>query len=501
MSASGLGKSDTENREMTGGIFAEFIQRVRTYYAKTYGEESTDFALCSEGYYYEPSVAEKIFNTMLADEAERIQVFVSHRLHAVEVSDNRLRRAVLVSGRSGHTLAVDARVFIDATYEGDLYAKAGAAYRLGRESRDEFGETHAGVVYYDYDERVFLPGTTGKGDHRLPAYTYRLCMTTDPENGVRLDAVPPDYDRGTYLPYLKDLEAERLSAPKRLVEGWGYYPKHFDTLLRALSVTEIPNRKIDANINPRPLAFPFPEENAGYVEGSWTLRERICRRHRNLTLGLLYFLQNDPAVPVEQREMARQYYLPSDEFADNGHFPFQLYVREARRLIGEYTLTEHDVTHQDGPGEMAFHADSIAMGEFPIDSFPCRKRQPGDTRVQEGYLCMLDHITRPYGIPYRIMIPRGVDGLIVPVAASTTHVAYSSIRMEPTWMAMGQAAGTAAALSIEQGCPPRGIDIENLRHVLRANGQVLDCVRGRKVISVRSAKSRAMDDQTQRTRP
>ena len=499
MSASGLGKSDIENRGMIRGIFAEFIGRVRTYYANTYGEDSADFALCSEGYYYEPSVAERIFRAMLANEDDRIEVFPSHRLDAADVEDNRVVRARLLSRQTGRALTLQASVFIDATYEGDLYALAGAEYRLGRESRDEFGEPHAGVVYYDYDDRVFLPGTTGQADHRLPAYTYRLCLSTDPANGVSLEGPPPAYDRAVYLPYLQDLQADRLSAPKRLVDGWGYYPKHFDTLVRALSVTEIPNRKVDANINPRPLAFPFAEENAGYVEGGWTLRERICQRHRNLTLGLLYFLQNDPAVPAEHRAMARQYYLPRDEFIDNGYFPFQLYVREARRLKGEYTLTEQDVTRQDGCAAVEFPEDSIAMGEFPIDSFPCRKRQPGDTRVQEGYLCMLDHITRPYGIPYRIMIPQRVDGLIVPVAASTTHVAYSSIRMEPTWMAMGQAAGTAAALSIEQGCVPRAVRMETLQRILTAKGQILRLPSRERMLEVRTSRSTAAKGRTERT--
>jgi hypothetical protein len=258
------------------------------------------------------------------------------------------------------------------------------------------------------------------------------------------------------------------------VEGWGGYPGHFGTLLRALSVTEIPNRKIDANINPRPLAFPFPEENAGYIEAGWETRERISRRHREIALGLLYFLQNDPDVPEEQREMARKYQLPRDEFTDNGHFPFQLYVREGRHLVGEYTLSERDVTRQNGSAEFSACPDGIAMGEFPIDSFPCHKRRAGDSRVLEGYLGMLDHITRPYAIPYRMLIPLHVDGLIVPVAASTTHVAYSSIRMEPTWMALGQAAGTAAALAIEQGCAPRSVTITALQKNLKEAGQILE---------------------------
>jgi hypothetical protein len=220
-----------------------------------------------------------------------------------------------------------------------------------------------------------------------------------------------------------------------------------------LSVTDLPNNKTDVNINPRPLGFPFAEENRGYIAGDAATRERICQRHRELALGLLWFLQHDSEVPEAHRKLANELHLPLDEFADNDHFPWQLYVREGRRLVGEYTLTEHDIT---GKGQAPIHhQDTIAVGEFPIDSFPCRQRQPTDTRVLEGYLGMLDYITRPYEIPYRIMIPLKIDGLIVPVAASTTHVAYSSIRMEPTWMCLGQAAGVAAHLAIEHQVAPR----------------------------------------------
>ncbi len=474
MAASGLGKSDIENRDMIGGIFSEFIARVRSHYRETCAGDCAEFDLCRDGYYYEPSVAEKVFHDLLAQEGGLIRILVSHQLQRVRVQNSTVRAVVLGCRETGKTMTLSARAFIDATYEGDLYAMAGAEFRLGREARSEFGEAHAGVVYYDYEEGEFLPGTTGEGDGSLPAYTYRLCLTTDPENGVALTAPPSGYDRSLYLPYFDDLEAGRLSAPKKLMEGWGYYPEHFDTLLRALSVTELPNRKIDANINPRPLAFPFPEENAGYIQGDWETRERISRRHREIALGLLYFLQNDPEVPAEQRKMARKYQLPRDEFTDNGHFPFQLYVREGRRLVGEYTLSERDVTRQNGSAEFTAFPDRIAMGEFPIDSFPCHKRRAGDARVLEGYLGMLNHITRPYAIPYRIMIPVQVDGLIVPVAASTTHVAYSSIRMEPTWMALGQAAGTAAALAIEQGCALRSIPIPALQKNLKEAGQVLE---------------------------
>ncbi|MFT5327695.1 MAG: hypothetical protein ACI8P0_005587, partial [Planctomycetaceae bacterium] len=367
-----------------------------------------------------------------------------------------------------------AGVFIDATYEGDLLAAAGAEFRLGREAREEFNEPHAGVIYFDYQNGEFLPGTTGERDRRLPAYTYRLCLTTDAANAHVLTEPPPDYNRETYIGYFDDLAAGRLSGPKHLKPGRGYNVAHFDTMFRELSVTEIPNQKTDVNINPRPLGFPFSEENGGYVAGDDVTRQQICQRHRNLTLGLLWFLQNDAEIPEPHHAIARQYHLPLDEFTDNGHFPFQLYVREGRRLVGEYTLTEHDITG-DGTKHSPRHPeDVVAIGEFPIDSFPCRKRQPGDTIVLEGYLGMLDSITHPYRIPYRIMIPKSVDGLIVPVAASTTHVAYSSIRMEPTWMALGQAAGVAAHLAMQHAVQPRAVPLRQLQSLLKDQGQVLD---------------------------
>jgi len=472
MSASGLGKSDVEKRHLIGGLFREFTDRVRQHYLDRYGEDSPDFELCRDSYYFEPSVAEAVFAEML-EECSSVTVLTQSRLVRAEVSRNVLTRIEIAdcSEHGADNEWCPAGVFIDATYEGDLLAAAGTEFRLGREARDEFDELHAGVVYFDYQNGEFLPGTTGERDHRLPAYTYRLCLTTDSTNAHVLTERPPDYSRDTYTGYFDDLAAGRLSGPKALKPGRGYNAAHFDTMFRALSVTEIPNQKTDVNINLRPLGFPFPEENADYVEGDDVTRRRICERHRNLTLGLLWFLQNDAEIPEAHRVIARQYNLPRDEFTDNGHFPFQLYVREGRRLVGEYTLTEHDMT--SCTGEHSDHADTIAIGEFPIDSFPCRRRQPGDTVVLEGYLGMLDSITRPYGIPYRIMIPKSVDGLIVPVAASTTHVAYSSIRMEPTWMALGQAAGVAAHLAMKHHVQPRAVPVQQLQSMLRDQGQVL----------------------------
>jgi len=189
-------------------------------------------------------------------------------------------------------------------------------------------------------------------------------------------------------------------------------------------------------------------------------------------LGLLYFLQNDAAIPEAHRALARQYLLAKDEFPDNGHFPFQLYIREARRLAGLYTLSENDTILQANAQRTQAHADSIAAGEFPVDSFPVRRAEAGRGAL-EGYIFMLDRQTKPYQIPYRVMLPEAVNGLLVPVAASTTHVAFSTVRMEPTWMAMGQAAGLAAHLAVRADIAPRALEPGYLQRELLKLGQVI----------------------------
>lgn len=474
MAASGLGKSDVEKKEYIGGMFAEFIRRIQKHYVGRYGANSEVVAACKAGYYYEPSVAESVFESMLAD-TPGITSLKRHRLVGTTVERGRLRSAEFLDMETGDPRHLRAKVFIDGTYEGDLFAKAGCAYRLGREGRDEFGESLAGYIYYDYENGLILPGTTGQADKGLPAYTYRLFLSTNPERSVPMTNPPEGYDRSVFTPYFEDLEAGRLGGPKVFKEGRGYFPEHFNTLVRALSVTTMPNGMADVNINPRPLAFPLAELNGGYVEGDWDARMAIEKQHRDRCLGLLWFLHHDEEVPEPHRAMAQAYQLPRDEFTDNGNFPWQLYVREARRLQGRYTITQHDVSvESDGSSPEFRHEDVIAMGEFPIDSFPVHKRQPGDTIVLEGYLGMLGHLTRPYKIPYRALIPEEVEGIIVAGAISATHVAYSSVRMEPTWMALGHAAGVAAHLAILRRCPVADVPMQPLRDLLRAQGQVVD---------------------------
>ncbi|MBI0397254.1 FAD-dependent oxidoreductase [Cyclobacterium marinum] len=470
MTTSGLGKSDIENKEAIAGLFKEFTEKVLQYYIDKYGENSNNIKLCKEGYYYEPSVAELVFNQMIAAE-KNIKLLFNYQLEEAELESGKITKLGFKDRKTGENKFLKAEAFVDATYEGDVFALAGAAYRLGREGKEEFNEAHAGHIFFDFNEKAFLEGGSGKEDSRLPAYTYRLCMTDDPENSYVLTDPPHGYDRSNYVAYFKDLEEGRLSAPKVFKEGHGYYADHFDTMVRVFSFTEIPNQKYDVNINPRPLGFPFVGENYVYPESDWAARERIFQRHRELTLGLIYFVQNDPEIPEEQRNLAKKYHLPKDEFTDNEHFPWQLYIREARRLKGKYTLTENDVTLNGDAQRTTVFEDTIITGEFPIDSFPVSKVPSKDNKVLEGYIGMYE--ISPYQIPYRILVPEKVLGLIVPVAASTTHVAYSTVRMEPLWMGIGQVAGIAAHLSRKLQVEIKDVPVLQLQDILIKNHQIL----------------------------
>lgn len=469
MSTSGLGKSDIENKDAIAGLFKEFTGRVKKYYVDKYGEDSENVTKCKDGYYYEPHVAETVFNDMIKAE-KNITLLTNYQIEKVVTEDDTVREVEFTDRQSGKTVSLQGHVFVDATYEGDLFGLAGAAYALGREGRSDYNEEHAGKIFFDYDDKTILPGSTGNADKALPAYTYRLCLTDDPNNSYKLTEPPADYNRDRYTKYFDDLKAGRLGGPKVFREGHGYYSAHFNTMVRVFSFAEIPNNKYDVNINPRPLGFPFPEENLDYIEAGWSQREKVFQHHRNLVLGLLYFVQNDEEVPEEHRKLANQYHLPKDEFTDNTHFPWQLYVREGRRLKGKYVLNQNDVTLKE-TGRNTVFFDSIIAGEFPIDSFPTTKEPAANGKVLEGYIGLLT--ISPYQIPYRILIPEKVKGLIVPVAASTTHVAFSTVRMEPLWMGLGQVAGTAAWMACDKEQDVSEVNAELLQKRLLEYNQIL----------------------------
>ena len=498
MMTSGLGRTDVRSLESTGSVFREFAARVLEHYASTYGPESEQVAQCNRGLWFEPSVAKKVFRDMLAAEV-RLEVRVGQALVDAKVEHGALR-AITVRPRADGKAEIPARagpgggagggaaqeasegsaqgasapaaaegaanardvviragVFIDASYEGDLAALSGVPYVLGREGRDEWNEEFAGKLYMDFSgkrgKEVF-PGSTGEGDDRIQAYNFRLCLTQDPANRVPVTK-PPSYRRQDYVSLIEDVREGR-------VRGIG----------DVMNMLPIPNGKTDSNNHHYCMcSTDLPEENGEYPEGDEKTREKVIRRHREYIQGLLWFLQNDPELPESSREEARRWGYAADEFVETEHFPPQIYVREARRIRGEYVFSENDARVAPGLDRAPIHFDSVAVGDYAIDSHATRKREPeGRNRALEGFLG-LGWLTEIYQIPYRVMVPRGVDGLLVPVAVSATHMGYGTIRMEPCWMQLGYAAGVAADLALRFGTQPRHVPVDTLQDELLMDGQ------------------------------
>ncbi|MHB1001377.1 MAG: FAD-dependent oxidoreductase [Armatimonadota bacterium] len=454
MMTSGLGRTDIGPRNTVGGIFREFINNIHAYYTDTYGAESQQVKDCSNGYFYEPSVSERILNKMV-DAEKRVKVRYNYKPSGVFIYRDRVHGVNFYDTKRKKTIQVRANVVIDATYEGDIAAMAGVPYRIGRESREETGEAYAGVLYLDHLTRMVLPGSTGEGDRRVQAYNYRLCLTKDPNNRV-ITGKPDNYNRNEYLQVLESVKNGRI--------------KRIDDVL---NIEKVPNGKSDTNNMPLSLiSTDLPEENFDYPEASYEQREKIIKRHKDYILGLIYFLQNDPEMPEQLRENCREWGFAKDEYQDNNNFPRQLYVREARRIWGLYSFSAHDAVLAPGMLRTPVHFDSIACGGYSIDSHATRKKEPGQDTELEGFF-WLSGITQPYQIPYRVMIPQKVDGLIVPGAASATHLGFGTLRMEPVWMAMGQAAGTAAHMADVLYLEPREVPVNRLQSILVENHQVL----------------------------
>ncbi|OYW71798.1 MAG: hypothetical protein B7Z37_26735 [Verrucomicrobia bacterium 12-59-8] len=346
--------------------------------------------------------------------------------------------------------SVNAKVFADCSYEGDLAAVAKVPYRVGRESREEFKEPHAGVVYMEGVkvapteemaraqklhgelklrqfkglQRIKEPMSTGEADGNVQAFNYRTMLSSDPANRMPVEK-PPGYD------------AERM----KLLEHGSI-------------VAPIPNAKRGWN---RPQLVGMQTD---YVEADWSGRRKVMDAHWDATMALLYFLQNDPTVEAERQKSWREYGLAKDEFTDNGHRPYEFYVREARRITGRYIFTQHDAMLAQGLERAPVHEDSIGVTEWYLDAHACTPRHvPG--ALEEGKM-MLDVETFPGQVPYRAILPQGVDNLLVPVCLSSTHVAWGTIRLEPTWMNVAESAGYAAALAVQQSVAPALLDAEVL---------------------------------------
>lgn len=442
MVSGGLVATDMGDRKTVGGLADEFFNRVVKYYTEKYGADSRELKASRNGATFEPHVAELVFDQMLREQP-RIKVWKNCRYRAVlpeadrSVSGNRITALVADDVAAGTKRSFNGDLFIDASYEGDLMAGARVPYRIGREARSEFGENLAGVSMGPREQR-------GLGDHRTMAYNYRISITSDTANRV-LFPKPEHYEPAPFI----GTDGRRVKEGQ--ATGFGSF---FTTVDKAH-----PNAKYDANWG------DFPGNSEGYADGDWPTRDRIAARIRDNIQSRLYYLQNDPDLPESFRTEARTWGLPKDEFADSGHFPFQLYVREARRMVGRYILREQDLT-QD-----RWKADGIATGGYGIDCHVVQLLREGDHLVPEH----TRHVAcNNYDIPYRSLVPPDVVNLLVPVCISATHVAYCSLRMEPVYMMLGHAAGDAAHLALSNKTSVQRVDSGKLREFLLHEGAVLD---------------------------
>lgn len=432
----GLTATDIGKRETVGGLANEFFERITEHYRKTYGPDSDQLRRCRNGITFEPSVAEKVFNDMVR-ESRKVTVWKKHRFQSVKKEGGAIASIMAEDLATGQAKEFRAKIFIDASYEGDLMAAAGVPNRVGREAREEYNESLAGIG---------KGPDKGKADHRLMSYNYRLCITTDPTNLI-LFPKPDHYDPTPWLAYGARINRDKLTQMGELFNSMQF--KYLG-----------PNLKKDLNWG------DLAGANEGYVEGDWKVRDAIAKKYSDHGLSGLWYLQNDPEIREDFRKNARKWGLPKDEFTDTKNLPFQLYVREARRMVGAYVLNQNDLTQN------RYKADGVCAGSYGVDCHAVQFLMIGNKRVADVTPHTLVYC---YDVPYRSLIPKTEPtNLLVPVCLSLTHVANCSLRMEPVFMMLGQAAGTAAALAVAKHTSVQGVDPNQLRAQLRKQGAVLD---------------------------
>ena len=488
LSVSGLGFTDSGNTAAIGGLAREFYHRIYLAYRKPDAwrwQKREDFTGCGQGtkavrqedqtmWTFEPHIAESVFSEWLAEKGVKVVCceFLD-RDKGVVKENGRIVSIRMLSGSVYH-----GRYFIDATYEGDLMAASGVPYRVGREACSEFGEewngNQVGILHHNHNFRDWNispyrtpgdpssglcaeidtsgPGVRGQADGLVQAYCYRLCMTDDPRNRIPFSK-PDGYDSSRY---------ELLAR---------VYAKGYDETFAKFD--RIPNHKTDTN-NHGPFNADYIGASREWPEASYERRVRIAQAHRDYQMGLYYFLANDPSVPADVRARMSNWGLASDEFVDNGGWPYHLYVREARRMQGEYVMTEHDCLGNPRHPSQGKAYGSIGMGSYAIDSHNVRRYVTADGYVQnEGDIGVQPK--QPYEIDYGSIIPRREDclNLLVPVALSATHTAFGSIRMEPVFMILGESAATAVALAAKDGLAVQDVPYGSLKARLVADGQML----------------------------
>ncbi len=443
----GLSHTDHRTYESLSGSFLDFTKRVERHYRETYGADSVQVKESRHGTHAEPKVNLRIFEEMLA-EHPRITLRKQWELEGVKSSSNadgevaaswRALEVALFADADGKYHSIPAHYFIDASYEGDLMAAARVAFRVGREGGEEFGESLA----------------PDQPDDQLQGYNFRLMATKDAANRVT-PKKPAGYRREDYTGVLPLLENGQITA----IFG------HNRTNIYKEQVPALPNGKNDINDQSGGLVrLSLPGENDGWPEGDSGFaarvvqggavapfsrtglkqsRQRIFDEHLLWNVGLLYFLQNDDAVPTAYREEAREWGWCKDEFTENGGLPEQLYVREGRRMEGQYVFSERDTDAAPDDARSVLHKDAIAMGDYGPN---CHGTAHQGTRFVGKHTGEFYKRVAPYQIPYGVLLPKNFENLLVPVAASSTHVGFCALRLEPIWMSLGEAAGHAAMLA------------------------------------------------------
>jgi hypothetical protein len=480
LSSGGLGYTDTGNKSTIGGLSREFYHRVWLHYndsAAWKWQKHSEYGNKGQGtvamdgenrtmWIFEPHVAEQVFEDFIAK--NKISVLRNEWLNRSAGVIKQNKKIVSIKTLSGKTFS--GKIFIDATYEGDLMAAAGVSYRVGREACSEYNETWNGVQAdarhhgHFFKHKIDPYKTPGKpesgllygispepiaanctGDNKIQAYCFRLCMSNHPENRVPFPK-PENYNPENY-----ELLGRVFDA------GWREWFGKFDL---------IPNRKTDTN-NHGPFSSDFIGMNYDYPEASYERRKEIIKAHEDYQKGLLYFVSNDPRVPKEIQQEMQTWGLAKDEFTDNGNWSRQLYIREARRMLGVYVTTENDVlAKREVP-------NPVGMGSYAMDSHNVQRYVTSKGFVQdEGDIGVEPQA--PYAISYGSIVPKKEEctNLLVPVCVSSSHIAYGSVRMEPVFMILGQSASIAACQAIDTDLAVQDIPYEALQEKLLKRGQV-----------------------------
>jgi len=507
LSSGGLGFTDTGNKAVIGGLARDFYHRIYAHYQKPESwvqQKQNEYGNKGQGtpamdgenrtmWIFEPHAAEQVFEDYVREfELDVVRDEWLDRAKGVKKDGDKITS---ITTLSGNTYA--GKMFIDATYEGDLMAAAGVDYHVGREANKVYGEEHngiqVGVLHHRHhfgavkepispykvpgDAQSGLlsgvssasPGNFGEGDQRIQAYCFRACYTTEPANRIPFPK-PADYDAQQYELLLRVLNT-----------GWPDFFEKFDP---------IPNHKTDTN-NHGPFSFDYIGMNYDYPEASYEKRREIIAAHRSYQQGLLWFVANDPRVPQKLQTELQQWGLPKDEFTDNSNWSHQLYIREARRMIGSFVMTEKELR------KMKPTPDSVGMGSYTIDSHNVQRYITPEGYVQnEGDIGVSTN--GPYEIAYGSLIPKAGQGsnLLVPVAMSASHIAYGSIRMEPVFMILGQSAAVAAVIAIDEQVSVQAVPYAKLREFLLKEGQVLQYVSAKNehCVDPKTLKGTTVDD-------